>query len=119
MKTDFAQLVDAAINEDVMPEIEENNKAILGVVLCAEGYPKNPMQIKLGKLPQSDKVYIDYASVSGDLSNLQNNSGRILMVISESEDLKRSQTNVYEYLNSLNIPHTFYRYDIGDKALKV
>ena len=41
------------------------------------------------------------------------------MVISESEDLKRSQTNVYEYLNSLDIPHTFYRYDIGDKALKV
>lgn len=119
MKTDFAQLVDAAINEDVMPEIEENDQAILGVVLCAEGYPKNPMQIKLGKLPQSDKVYIDYANVSGDLSNLQNNSGRILMVISESEDLKRSQTNVYEYLNSLDIPHTFYRYDIGDKALKV
>lgn len=117
MKTDFAQLVDAAINEKKMPEVVENDRAILGVVLCAEGYPKNPVQTNLGKLPQSDKVYIDYANVSGDLTNLQNDGGRILMVISEANDLKTAQTNVYEYLASLNIPHTFYRHDIGNRAL--
>lgn len=117
MSTDFADLIDAAVNEREMPEVKENKQAILGVVLCAEGYPKNPVKINLGKLPASDKVDIDYASVMGKLDNLQSTGGRILMAISEADDLRTAQANVYEYLDQLDIPHTFYRHDIGNKAL--
>lgn len=64
-------MIDAAVNHEKLPEIEENDSSILGVVVCSKGYPTHPApNVKIGKLPEGTNIYIDYANVKGDLDNL-------------------------------------------------
>lgn len=115
--TDFAEIIDANVNNREMPEIKENNLAVLGVILASKGYPKKPVKGQpLGILPSEDNIAIDYANVSGDLNNLKGNGGRILMVRAEDKDLRKAQNHVYSYLSKLNEPECFYRKDIGYRA---
>lgn len=119
VKNDFAQVIDAAVNHEKLPEIEENNSSILGVVVCSKGYPTHPApNVKIGKLPRGTNTYIDYANVKGDLDNLIGDGGRLFMVISEADNLVQAQDNVYSYLSKLDLPACFYRHDIGNRALR-
>lgn len=117
LKSDFAELVDACVNDEEMPAVEEKDEAVLGVILAAEGYPKKPLKgQKLGQLPAEDGIFVDYANVTGPADDLAGSGGRILMVRAEAADLKEAQEHVYAYLAKLDIPQTFYRRDIGYRA---
>lgn len=117
MKTDLAALVDAFVNHDPLPEMEENDQAVLGVVLASKGYPKNPVHGQtLGQLPEVPGVEIDYANVAGSLDQLKGDGGRLLMVLAQADSLKEAQQRVYDYLDRLDEPECFYRHDIGAKA---
>lgn len=117
LKSDFAELVDANVNDEEMPAVEEKDEAVLGVILAAEGYPKKPLKgQKLGQLPAEDGIFVDYANVTGPADDLAGSGGRILMVRAEAAGLKDAQEHVYAYLAKLNIPQTFYRRDIGYRA---
>lgn len=119
VKNDFAQVIDAAVNHEKLPEIEENDSSILGVVVCSKGYPTHPApNVKIGKLPHGTNTYIDYANVKGNLDNLIGDGGRLFMVISEADNLVQAQDNVYSYLSKLDLPDCFYRHDIGNRALR-
>lgn len=119
IKNDFAQVIDAAVNHEKLPEIEENDSSILGVVVCSKGYPTHPApNVKIGKLPHGTNTYIDYANVKGNLDNLIGDGGRLFMVISEADNLVQAQDNVYSYLSKLELPDCFYRHDIGNRALR-
>lgn len=119
LKSDFAELINAAVNGDDLPAVEVSQTAILGVVLAAKGYPKNPqMGVDLGKLPSSDGISIDYANVAGSLADLKGAGGRLLMVMAEDADLKTAQERVYRYLDNLDEPDCFYRHDIGKRAFE-
>lgn len=117
LKSDFAELVDANVNDEEMPAVEEKDEAVLGVILAAEGYPKKPLKgQKLGQLPAEDGIFVDYANVTGPADDLAGSGGRILMVRAEAAGLKEAQEHVYAYLAKLDIPQTFYRHDIGYRA---
>lgn len=117
LKSDFAELVAACVNDEEMPAVEEKDEAVLGVILAAEGYPKKPIKgQKLGQLPAEDGIFVDYANVTGPADDLAGSGGRILMVRAEAADLKEAQEHVYAYLAKLDIPQTFYRRDIGYRA---
>lgn len=117
LKSDFAELVDACVNDEEMPAVEEKDEAVLGVILAAEGYPKKPLKgQKLGQLPAEDGIFVDYANVTGPADDLAGSGGRILMVRAEAAGLKEAQEHVYVYLAKLDIPQTFYRHDIGYRA---
>lgn len=119
IKNDFAMVIDAAVNHEKLPEIEENDNSILGVVVCSKGYPAHPApNVKIGKLPEGTNTYIDYANVKGELDNLIGDGGRLFMVISEADNLVQAQDNVYSYLSKLDLPDCFYRHDIGNRALR-
>lgn len=119
VKNDFAQVIDAAVNHEKLPEIEENDSSILGVVVCSKGYPTHPApNVKIGKLPEGTNTYIDYANVKGELDNLIGDGGRLFMVISEADNLVQAQDNVYSYLSKIDLPDCFYRHDIGNRALR-
>lgn len=119
VKNDFAEVIDAAVNHEKLPEIEETSKAVLGVVICSQGYPTHPApNIQIGKLPENKNTYIDYANVKGNLEDLIGDGGRLFMVISETDSLIQAQDNVYSYLNKVNLSDIFYRHDIGNRALK-
>lgn len=119
IKNDFAMVIDAAVNHEKLPEIEENDNSILGVFVCSKGYPAHPApNVKIGKLPEGTNTYIDYANVKGELDNLIGDGGRLFMVISEADNLVQAQDNVYSYLSKLDLPDCFYRHDIGNRALR-
>lgn len=119
VKNDFAELIDRAVNHEALPEVKENDRAVLGVVLCSKGYPTHPEPfVQIGQLPKGDHVYIDYANVKGELDNLIGDGGRLLMVISEADSLVKVQDNVYSYLSKLDLPNCFYRHDIGNRAFE-
>lgn len=119
IKNDFAMVIDAAVNHEKLPEIEENDNCVLGVVVCSKGYPTHPApNVKIGKLPEGANTYIDYANVKGGLENLTGDGGRLFMVISEADNLVQAQDNVYSYLSKLNLSDCFYRHDIGNRALR-
>lgn len=119
LQTDLVELIDANVNDQPMPAIEERDIAVLGVILASKGYPKKPVHgQKLGSFPAAEDIAIDYANVKGHLDELHGDGGRLLMVIGEDADLQKAQDKVYDYLAKLDEPECFYRHDIGDKALK-
>ena len=117
MKTDLFELVDAAINDRPLPEVEENEDACFGVVLASKGYPTKPIHGQaLGTFPVDPNVTIDYANVAGTINDLRGAGGRLLMVIGKDDSLQTARDHVYDYLRQLDEPECFYRYDIGAKA---
>lgn len=117
LATDLFDLVDAALNDQPLPAVKVKDTACLGVVLASKGYPNNPLHGQsLGQLPQKTGISIDYANVSGDMSDLHGAGGRLLMVLAQDSSLKDAHDRVYEYLAHLDEPECFYRHDIGAKA---
>lgn len=43
--------------------------------------------------------------------------GRILGVVAQGTDLRNSVDQAYSFLEKIQVPKTFYRKDIGHKAL--
>lgn len=119
LKSDFAELIDAAVNDEKLPEVQVSDEAVLGVILATKGYPKNPeIGVELGKMPNADGIIIDYANVEGTMDDLKGAGGRLMMVMASADDVKTAQTHVYDYLDKLDEPECFYRHDIGNRALK-
>lgn len=117
LATDLFDLVDAALNDRPLPEVTVNDTACLGVVLASKGYPTDPLHGQaLGQLPQAPGIDLDYANVSGDLTDLHGAGGRLLMVLSQADTLQAAHDRVYDYLARLDEPECFYRHDIGAKA---
>jgi phosphoribosylamine--glycine ligase len=117
LATDLAELLQAVVDDDLLPVIKERDQAVLGVVLAAKGYPTHPAYYpSLGKLPDREGISIDYANVTGRLDDLYGAGGRLAMVIAEAPSLQEAAQRVYDYLGQLNEPDCFYRHDIGQKA---
>ncbi len=100
------------------------------VVLAAEGYPDDYRKnISLHAiqtlLPIQRRVYaacgdifLFHAGTGLDSSgNLVSTGGRILGVANRSKNLKESLDKNYSFLESFPIPSTYYRKDIGRRAL--
>lgn len=117
LATDFYQLIDAVVNDQSLPEVKERTTASFGVVLASAGYPQKPVHGQLlGNFPDSDKIEIDYANVTGTLNELKGAGGRLLMVLSEAASLQEAHDRVYAYLKEFPHDKCFYRHDIGAKA---
>ena len=117
--SDFYILLDACVNQKQLPKITVSQKAVLGVVLAAKGYPKTPLKGQiLPTLVSNATIDIDYANVKKVDDNLVGNGGRILNVLASAKDLTTAQQDVYTYLKNYCFNDCFYRKDIGFKATK-
>lgn len=138
LKTDMIALIMAMLNETPLPKIEWREEFAVGVVLAAEGYPDNPNTGHPLKrvTPDNQETIIYYAGVTSatkrgdneransEVSEVMNEGallsagGRILLATSIAPTFKDAQTKVYKVMKTLEVPHTFYRKDIGDRHLK-
>ena len=98
----------------------DTDRYTLGVVVAAEGYPEAPMKdIPLPDLDTENADCIVYAAgVKAGEQGLLSNGGRILLVAGQGETLQAAQDKAYRYLSANPIAHTFYRSDIGAKAIR-
>ena len=89
------------------------------VVLAANGYPNDyTKNIELNlKDPNSENVKVFHAGTTISNGKLLSTGGRILGISSYGNDLKSAITNAYFYLKENPQVNTFYRSDIGYRAL--
>ena len=136
------QVLTAALDEDLALMIQEllqgahvrrfakTHGACVGVVVAADGYPKAyekhiPLTAFTNPPSSIELVYAGVASAAdagggndAHDARLVSSGGRILMALSLGDTIAHARTNVYNYLDGLELPHMFYRSDIALKASK-
>lgn len=89
------------------------------VVIAAGGYPgsyeKGKVISGLDKL--SDKIILFHAGTAIKDGRVVTNGGRVLNVTSTGSTLKEAQSNIYAEIGKVEFEGSFYRKDIGYRAL--
>ncbi|MCR8968818.1 phosphoribosylamine--glycine ligase [Facklamia sp. 7083-14-GEN3] len=119
LKTDFAELINDLLHGRETQVEWMEDKACMGVILAAEGYPHNPTRgIEFSLMsPMDEGIKIYYAGISS-YHPLVSSGGRIAMVTCLAETKKQAQDKVYHYLSNQDLDKIYYRKDIGVNLLK-
>lgn len=119
LQSNLAELCLMASNGSLdKASIEWDDRACMGVVLAAKGYPdayqKNE-QINLPENTADAKVF--HAGTKLHEDNIVSNGGRVLCATALGKDIKQAQANAYALLEKIDWEGAYYRTDIGFKAL--
>jgi phosphoribosylamine--glycine ligase len=121
MKSDLVELCEAALAGVLdKTNTEWDDRAALGVVLAAGGYPDDYQKGDIiSGLPtheqQGSKVFHAGTKSIGD--NITTAGGRVLCACALGHDIKEAQTKAYELASNIHWNHIYYRTDIGFKAI--
>lgn len=90
----------------------------IGVVVAAEGYPGRPVtgQVLTGFDDLPEDVLIFHAGTTKQDEKMVGNGGRLFVVTATKPTLLEAKVAVYESLEQLELPETYYRTDIGARA---
>lgn len=125
------QCVLRLLDEDILPLFyaaatgnlpERNLKLKSGssavVVLAAKGYPDAPEKGMVLEIPANEgNVVVYHAGTKKDNASLVASGGRILGITSFGNTLKDAIQDCYAFLMKVKAPNTYYRKDIGRRAL--
>ena len=121
MKSDLVELCDAAINGRLDQHSSEwDNRASVGVVLAAGGYPGSYSKGDvISGLPDTDtdgeKVFHAGTRLNGD--RVVTNGGRVLCATALGSTVTEAQKRAYELASRIRWDGAFYRRDIGHRAI--
>ena len=122
LKTDFFFIVksclDSKLNELV---IEWHNDKSVCIVLCSKGYPesyKKNVKLNLDHLLLENNQFLFHAGTSLIDNNILSNGGRVLNVVTRSDNFKLARDKSLKILDEINWDNGFYRRDIGYKVIK-
>ena len=97
---------------------EWDDRACMGVVLAAKGYPDAYQKNELITLPKNtDDAKVFHAGTKLYKDNVFSNGGRVLCATALGEDIREAQANAYALLEQIDWQGSYYRTDIGFKAL--
>lgn len=114
LTSDLAQIIDDLLNNR-KPELTWSERASVGVVLAAEGYP-NDYKKGMDIPTFNDQVTVYYAGVAEKNEATVASGGRVLLVEAEADTIEAAQKKVYQALDEATTKNYFYRRDIGDKS---
>ena len=102
------------------PRIEWEKEAVLGVVVASSGYPGDYQPGSL--LPDlkaiSDDLYLFHAGTARNQDGaLVTAGGRVLLAAARADTLESAQKHVYSELEKIKGASTFFRNDIGNRAI--
>ena len=123
IKTDLIEIILASCDEKLDKiNIEWSNQKSLCIVVCSKGYPetfKKNIEIKNLKLINQDKKNpLFHAGTIKKNNKIYTTGGRVLNLVSLSNDFKSARENILNKLKKLNWKNGFYRKDIGYKVIK-
>ena len=97
-----------------------DERAALGVVLAADGYPGSYASGEVIGLPadDSDAKVFHAGTKMGEDNQVLSNGGRVLCATALGTDIQNAQDKAYQLLDQINWPGAYYRTDIGFKALR-
>ncbi len=93
----------------------------LAVVMASKGYPEKPLHGQKIILPNilPEDVVILHAGTGLDAdNNLVAKGGRVLTVVATAGDIAGARRKVYDVIDKIDFPDSFYRHDIGTRGKK-
>src|SRR6056300_57912 len=122
LKTDFSIIINKCIEKKLHEiNIEWYDDKSICIVLCSKGYPdtyQNNVTIDLEKLNLKKNQFIFHAGTKIIDNIIVSNGGRVLNIVTRSEDFKSARESSLELLKEVNWDNGFYRKDIGYKVIK-
>ncbi|MFN3884770.1 MAG: phosphoribosylamine--glycine ligase [Rhodocyclaceae bacterium] len=121
LKSDFADLIDAAIDGRLdTVEAEWDRRVALGVVLAAQGYPETPRKGDIiHGLPRAlPDVHVFHAGTAEKDGHIVTAGGRVLCVTALGDTVKLAQKRAYEIVDTIRFEGMQFRRDIGFRAIR-
>lgn len=117
LESDFYDFVEAVIEgKDFTPEWSD--KACLGVVMAAKGYPGSYPKGSEIKGADRDGMRIFHMGTKRDADGrLLTSGGRVMMVVGEGKDTDEARANAMADVKSIDCPDLFFRSDIGHYSI--
>ena len=117
LKTDFSLIINKCIEQKLHDlNIEWYNDKSICIVLCSKGYPdtyQNNIKLDLEKLNLKKNQFIFHAGTKIIDNTIVSNGGRVLSIVTRSDDFKSARESSLELLKEFNWDNGFYRKDIG------
>ena len=131
LRSDLVELCEAAIDAR-LDEVEArwDERAALGVVMAAEGYPGEypggePVQMPLfsetgsaSRFDETDLTKVFHAGTRLEGTQVLTAGGRVLCVCALGEDVRSAAALAYRRVESISWPHAYFRRDIGYRAVE-
>jgi phosphoribosylamine--glycine ligase len=123
LKTDFSLIIKKCIEQKLHElNIEWYDDKSICIVLCSKGYPdtyqNNITLDHLEKLNLKKNQFIFHAGTKIVNNTIVSNGGRVLNIVTRSDDFKSARDSSIELLKQVNWDNGFYRKDIGYKVIK-
>ena len=121
LKTDFSIIIKKCLERKLHDlNIEWHNDKSICIVLCSKGYPENyqnNIELNLKNLDMKKHQYLFHAGTKYLNNKIVSNGGRVLNVVTRSDDFKSARQSTLNLLNDINWENGFYRKDIGYKVI--
>jgi phosphoribosylamine--glycine ligase len=121
LQSDLVELCLAACRGQLETKsVRWDDRASLGVVMAAKGYPDGYTRGDLIKNipPESPTGKVFHAATRCDADgNILSNGGRVLCAVGLGADIKGAQQRAYELVREIDWGSAYFRTDIGFKAL--
>ena len=119
LKSNLAQLCLLATQGKLdVTHIEWDERVSLGVVLAANGYPNDYKKGEKIIVPvDSGDAKIFHAGTKLESNNIVSNGGRVLCATALGSSIQEAQKRAYELVDRVDWHGSYYRTDIGFKAL--
>jgi phosphoribosylamine--glycine ligase len=120
LKSDLAALCNAAIDGKLdTVQAQWDERAALGIVLAAGGYPDsyNKGDVISGLPEDTEDAHVFHAGTSLQDDEVVTNGGRVLCVTALGDSVSAAQKRAYEVAGSINWKGVYMRRDIGHRAV--
>ncbi len=115
LKTDLAELIDAALDGTLRNlEVEWSDHAAVNVVLAAEGYPDAPKKgTRLRRVTSDDVTVFHAGTAMNEQGEIVTSGGRVLNVVAVGPSVEDARARCYRAVDALRWPGMQYRSDIA------
>ncbi|AJQ94400.1 phosphoribosylamine--glycine ligase [Gynuella sunshinyii] len=122
LKSDLVELCEACLERKLdKTQADWDDRAALGVVLAAGGYPDSYEKgLGITGIPSATPISkVFHAGTSlNEQNQLVTNGGRVLCAVGLGESVAEAQKVAYESVHSIQWKDVFYRTDIGYRAIQ-
>ncbi|MDP3920440.1 MAG: phosphoribosylamine--glycine ligase [Candidatus Omnitrophota bacterium] len=125
LKSDLLQVMKEVADGKLQTKVLEwHEKACLGVVMASGGYPghyENGFVIQgISAANSGEDVFVFHAGTSSDADGkITTSGGRVLTVAALGGNLRQAYDRAYDALQKIQFDHSYYRRDIGRRAMEV
>ncbi len=122
LKSDIYDIFYAVATGGVLPALEWEQQAILGVVLASKGYPgsynKGCAITTNGEWLTANGSLLYHMGTKMVDGALLTNGGRVLMAIAKADTIEAARAKVYGCIENIQCDNLFYRTDIAHYVVK-